>query len=527
MKNVARSMILLMLVGLTQMPALAAELRVTGFVDNVFPHWDSNTSSVDNDNTRNSDQIFYGRNRSRFFFNFIASDDLRGVLGLEIDQSYGAPSADRTGSGCVEGEGAYAFEQCGFDNGIDNNAIEIKQLYVDFRVPQLPIGNRWRLGGFRFQALPLHASTVYNIDGGGGDLRLTFSDQVSLLLSYQQMEEDLDRFRGSAKLGEDYVAAATLMLRPLDGLDFHLLGIYTHLHNPFDTLTGTGGPFASITQDSRNVTTESRYYLGFDARYRIGNTRIEPTFVYLLGSRKFCEPGSLTNTLGDLIACTSPAGSPSSLDFGGFQAILEVGHVMGPWLFAGKFGYSSGNKADDDLNNRGIGTREDIGWRQVATESPRINDWFEIFGTSDVDGTGTRVFRRGAETEHFERFGWIVLGGKAEYKATDNLILEGAAGGFWTAEKTGCPANFRLGSLSGPCTGPNSPRNSSGEPALNFTGDSRFMGWEIDAGVRYSIMPGLTWTPRVGYANYGDAFSANGRKAMDAWTVVNRMIYIF
>jgi hypothetical protein len=140
---------------------------------------------------------------------------------------------------------------------------------------------------------------------------------------------------------------------------------------------------------------------------------------------------------------------------------------------------------------------------------------------------GDRDFRRGTETEHLDRFGWMVLGGKVEYKATDRLILEGAAGGFWTAEKTGCPANFRLGSLDGPCTGPNSPSNSSGEPALNFTGDSRFIGWEIDAGLRYTIMPGLTWTPRVGYADYGDAYSTNNRKAKDAWVIVNRLIYIF
>ncbi|MGH8070326.1 MAG: hypothetical protein ACRERE_34835 [Candidatus Entotheonellia bacterium] len=526
MQNIVRSLVLLVVIGLAMAPAFAAELRVTGFFDNVFPHWDSNTSSVDNDQTRNSDQIFFGRNRSRFFFNFIASDDLRGVLGLEIDQAYGAPQNDRFGSGCVEEEGTFGAEQCGFRNAIDTNSIEVKHLYVDFRVPQLPFGNRWRIGGFRFQALPLHSSTVYNIDGGGGDLRLNFTDQVSLLLSYQQLEEDLDRFPGSAKLGEDYVAAATLMLKPIEGLDFHLLGIYTHIQNPI-SLTGTGDPFAAIAQDARNVTTESRYYLGFDARYRIGNTSIEPTFVYVLGTRKFCTPGTLTNTLGTLIPCTSAASGRGSLDYGGFQGILEVFHTTGPWLFGGKFGYSSGNAADDDLNNRGIGNREDIGWRQVATESPRINDWFEIFGTSDVDGTGTRVFRRGAESEHLDRFGWVVLGGKAEYKATDRLILEGAVGGFWTAEKTGCPANFRLGSLSGPCTGPNSPRNSSGEPALNFTGNSRFMGWEIDAGLRYTIMPGLTWTPRIGYADYGDAFSANNRKATDAWIVVNRMIYIF
>jgi hypothetical protein len=513
MKYAIKLLILLVVVGLATAPAFAAELRVTGFFDNIIPRWGSNMSSTDQDPTRNSDLEFLGRERTRFFFNFIASDDLRGVFGLEIDQNYGAPVSDRIGS-CIPEEGTFAFRDCGFDNAIDNVAIEVKHMYADFRIPQIPIGNRWRIGGFRFQALPLHSSTVYNIDGGGGDVRLTFSDQVGLLLSYQQMEEDFDRFPTSDKIGEDYVTAATLMLKPINGLDFHLLGIYAHLHEPHGTLTGTGGPFASITQDSRNVATESRYYMGFDARWRIGNTSIEPTFTYLLGTRKFTGASAAVTGVRDI-------------DMNGYQAILEVLHTTGPWLFGFKFGYSSGNEADDDLNNRGIGSPEDVGWRQVATESPRIQDWFEIHGTSDVDGAGDRDFRRGTETEHFERFGFMVLGGKVEYKATDRLILEGAAGGFWTAEKTGCPANFRLGSLDGPCTGPNSPQNSSGEPALNFTGDSRFMGWEVDVGLRYTFMPGLTWTPRVGYADYGDAFAANNRKAQDAWVVVNRVIYIF
>ena len=30
--------------------------------------------------------------------------------------------------------------------------------------------------------------------------------------------------------------------------------------------------------------------MGFDSRYRIGNTSIEPTFMYLLGTRNFPAP---------------------------------------------------------------------------------------------------------------------------------------------------------------------------------------------------------------------------------------------
>jgi hypothetical protein len=530
MQRIMQCVVLLVVVGILAAPTFAAELRVTGFIDNSFPHWDKNMSSIDQDTTRSHDMLFAGRTRMRNFFNFIANDNLRGVFAIEIDQTYGAPSANRLGSGCVEEDGAYGFEQCGFDNGIDNNAIEIKQVYVDFRVPQLPIGNRWRLGGRPLNVTPLHSPTLYTMDSGGGDVRFDFSDQVSLFLYYTQLEEDLDRFRGSTKLGEDYLTGGTLMLKPLPGLDFHILGVYGHGQNPFGpALTGGGGPFNNIAQDFTNVTTESRYYLGFDSRYRFGNTSIEPGFLYLLGSRNFCTPGTLVNSLGTRIPCTSPAGSPTSTDYDAFQGFVVVQHTTGPWLLAAKFNYASGDSANNDINNRGIGSRSDVkGFRSLGVDTSHFfGEWFELLGKSDVDGNGQRSFRRMGEAGHLDRFGWMDIGGKAEYQYTENLVLVGAAGGFWTADKTGCPARFRLNTTPETCRGPGSPLNSSGQPAFNFTGNSNFVGWEVNAGVRYTIMPGLSWTPLVAYADYGKALDANNRKAMDAWAVVNRVIYIF
>jgi len=510
-------MILLVVIGLAAAPAYAAELRVTGFIDNVFPRYDTNFSGVDQDPTRR-EVTFFGRTRGRFFFNFIASDNLRGVLGLEIDQYYGAPADNPRGGACVEGEGPFAIYDCGFDNGIDNTVLELKHLYADFSVPQIPIGNRWRLGGLPFTVTPLHSQVLYTMDAGGGDVRFTFSDQVSLLMYYVQLEEDLDRFPDSNKIGEDYLTGGTLMLKPIPGLDFHILGIYNHGHNPFGpSLTGSGGPFNNVAQDFLNVTTESRYYLGFDARYRFGNTSIEPGFIYMLGSRNFTSASAALTGV-------------NKIDFDAFQGFLLVEHVMGNWQFGGFFGYASGDDANRDLNNRGIGNSGDMkGFRTIGVDGSHFfGEWLEVLGTSTVDGVGDRDFRRMGEVAKLDRFGWMVVAANAEYKMTDRLILEGAAGAVWTAEKSGCPATFRVGSLSGPCTGPGVPRTGqTNDPALNFTGDSRFVGWEVDAGFRYTIMPGLTWTPRVGYADFGSALDINDRNARDAWVVVNRMIYIF
>jgi len=278
--------------------------------------------------------------------------------------------------------------------------------------------------------------------------------------------------------------------------------------------------------------------VGFDSRYRLGNLSIEPTFMYLFGTRKFCTPGSLvrTDTGGDLVPCTSPAGSPRDTDFSAFFGNLNVAYTAGPWLLQGKVAYNSGNRANDDINNTGIGSRSNVHVysHMNADGGPFYQEWFEIFGNSEVDGTSIDTFIRMGEAGTIDRFGWQVIAGAVEYQAADNLIFEGAAGGFWSAKKTGCPAVLRQGSLTGRC-GPadepdeaqliNQPR--TGDPVYNFTANSRYLGWEVAAGARYTIMPGLTWTPRLAYADYGKGMDQNNRKAGNAWVLVNRVIYIF
>jgi len=191
--------------------------------------------------------------------------------------------------------------------------------------------------------------------------------------------------------------------------------------------------------------------------------------------------------------------------------------------------YVSGDDANANLNNTALGSRSDVkGFRTMGVDSAHyLGEWFEIMGKSDVDGNSIQTYRRMGEVAKLDRFGWALVGGKLEYQYTDSLTLEGAAGGFWTAEKTGCPAQFQVLPPSAPCTGTGVPRNASGEPSINFTGNSRFVGWEVAAGVRYTIMPGLSWTPRLAFAEYGDATATNNRSPGNAWSFSNRMIYVF
>jgi hypothetical protein len=517
-------------VGLAAIPAWAAELRLTGFLDSAFPHFSSNISPPrtggDSDVTLSNDQSTFGRTRGRMYFNVIGSDDLRAVFGFELDAIWGA---------CPDGD------MC-FDRNTDMASnIETKWLYVDFRIPQLPIGNRIRLGGFPLQVTPLHGQTVLHGDMGGGDMLLTLTDKVAAHLYYVQFEEDttagVDRFPGmplTNRFGEDYATGMTLRLKPLDGLDLHIPFVYGHLQIPSNTMTSQSAPGLLSPQYFTNVTTESRYYVGFDSRYRFGNMSIEPTFMYLFGTRNFCTPGSLVRTetdSEDFIPCTSPFGSRRDTSFSSFFGNLNVSYTTGPWLFQGKLAYASGNRANDDINNTGIGSRSNVHVysHMNADGGPFYQEWFEIFGNSEVDGTSIDTFIRMGESGTFDRFGWQIVAGAAEYQLTDNLILEGAAGGFWSAKKTGCPAVLRQGSITGRCGDADDEdvNTPQGRPVYNFTSNSRYLGWEVAAGLRYTIMPGLTWTPRLAYADYGKGMDQNNRKASNAWVIANRMIYIF
>src|SRR5262247_1188262 len=128
MKHAVRYILLLVVVGLVATPAWAAELRMTGFIDAAFPHWELNVSPPrtggDSDVTRQDSQ-FFGRTRGRMYFNAIASDDLRGVFGFELDAAWG-----RNPDGA-----AFSFDR---NTDMAGN-IETKWVYVDFRIPQLPI----------------------------------------------------------------------------------------------------------------------------------------------------------------------------------------------------------------------------------------------------------------------------------------------------------------------------------------------------------------------------------------------------
>lgn len=52
------------------------------------------------------------------------------------------------------------------------------------------------------------------------------------------------------------------------------------------------------------------------------------------------------------------------------------------------------------------------------------------------------------ESATLNRFGYMSVAGKSEYKLTDKLFLRGVVGAAWTAQTPACPATDRTGTVS-------------------------------------------------------------------------------
>ena len=162
MSAVVVAITLLLSTGVMVIPAAAAELRVTGFLDNIIPRLESNNSSghLRHGAKRRSGDV--RASRARLFFNFLASDDVRGVFALEMDNTYGAPARNPYWRalchryGCLRERTVWVPE-----SGLmlitlsSNNSMWIS-------ASSLPVGNRWRVGGLPVDATPLHSNLLYD-----------------------------------------------------------------------------------------------------------------------------------------------------------------------------------------------------------------------------------------------------------------------------------------------------------------------------------------------------------------------------
>ena len=455
------------LAGAMVAPAAAVDvgefLSITGFIDNHVRYIDNVSTQEEaggGDLTIDEDEMWHGRTRGRIFFNVKPNAFSKAVVGFEFDQTWGQSNDSPAGNNSI-----------GFDLGNDNNALELKHLYVEVKIPSTPI--RLQVGGFAVDVTTLKRCVIFCDDAGGISVEGSWSPKFSTYTWFIMAEEELIE-SGADDLGEDFTAGTTFMFKLAPGMDVHLLGAYYDIDGPSsDSSSLMIGSCSATREGSADgvhcFERDQRYYLGVDAQLKFGGFTFSPTFIYLGGTRDIVGGGEA--------------------DLQAFLLDIRGSYDVGPLSIEGRFVYIPGNEADDDLAD---GSELHF-WQNISvTTVHRSVQWFELMGWN-FDTTSPEIFggnnsRAMQSAGTFDQFGLIHPAIKVDYKISKPVTVTAAVGAFLTAEDTGAPARF----------GGNVPNT------YNWTGNDNYLGTEFDVWLTYEWFKGTTINVYFAYAAIGD-----------------------
>jgi hypothetical protein len=138
----------------------ATELKVKGNLD-VYGMWSANL--MDHDSDVADGDNYMTTQRMRTYFTYVANENLKAVLGLEIDNIWGAGTAADWGT---DGKGN----------------IEVKHAYMDFNFPDTAINVK---AGLQYVALPsVFGNPVFEDDAAALVVSAPINDMFGLTVGY-------------------------------------------------------------------------------------------------------------------------------------------------------------------------------------------------------------------------------------------------------------------------------------------------------------------------------------------------------
>lgn len=166
--------------------------------------WRASVSFWDFDDKENS-ETFRARQRSRVWFDFIANENLKAVLGLEIgDITWGKTNSSNSG------------KSTGGALGTDGVNIEVKHAYLDFNLPNTDIKIKAGLQGI---LIPGNlGSLLFDDDAAALMVSAPINDMVSVSGGWIRAYDDNDGTTGNNVSSDEYDVLALLV--PVNGDGF-------------------------------------------------------------------------------------------------------------------------------------------------------------------------------------------------------------------------------------------------------------------------------------------------------------------
>ena len=541
--------------------APAPKVTINGLIDTVTV---GGKNINDGNYASAADSNWHARNRGVFTFTGEVGK-AKGVLAIEMDFTWGqSGTTDGAGAGQVGsnaasnggfGTGAtIPFTNAGADLGVDiaNSVFELKNLYVEFPVPWIPMATMMRLGAQPTQ-VTMKPSVLFTTDYPGVWLSTTINPWLKFNLTYAQIEEQFVGTRASVQFirGDDFVVSPSFDIEPMKGVKLRPFWTYFLVQGNTYSLSRcrvqcaglpSNGTTATITQTNGSVqatsftglgnyrfaSTENRHFLGIDAQTNFGPFYFDPTVIYETSNVDVWRTAAAA-TGAQTTALVASTGPGTSLNTGVSQATgQKVNQSIRSWLVDARGGWRAGPlmvegifvwTPGDDAHHDSFKTSKV--YHPVSTDGAGWGGWADIMSPGTVDyltGAAPGINENGG----LGRYGIVRAGGRASYALTPAFTVRGGWNSWWTDTKVatdspvaaaGIPTSFATGSYGAvPCSSPGQQAPASitwcQSQSSTGRGTARYIGSEFSVGASYAFAPGLAFDIVGAYLFAGNALDS-------------------
>ncbi len=551
-----------------QTPNPNTKVTISGLIDQVGTYT-RNMSAYDFNLARNNDAQMYGRTRGRFDIIGevgkakavlgLEIDSYWGQIG--IGDSVGAGSTTcvtARGSGTVTCGTAPSGAESSFDMNTDTQSnMQVKWLYTEFPVPLVPVPTTMRLGAQPFgTAANWKLATYANGDFGGVNIVSQITPGFKLLFTYVAVEEMLTGKKDFAPIfggttaspggfiggnkclsggnfvaapclpqsrGDDFAMIVSAEFSPFKGLEVKPMYSYffasgltaatarqgrggmtiaptisgnsgANTQSPFAPVGGANAWSADGTGTGLN---ENRNTVGVDARWRSGPWSVDPTVLYQFGTRQAVN--TISTAYGE--TCSGATCRRYTAAEKAWLVDIRAGYQWGAFLFSGMYMWTSGDPAyNNPLRHVGYFQPLDTDTSYLADWGTQITslgiDYYQILNGGVAASTGLTP----GTAIGYDKYGRHAFGLKANYAWTPAFNVWAGVTPQWTDRKVDTDALFvATGGLQPQFT---DRRTGSG---TRPSGDSNYLGTELNAGLTWKFADGLTFDWAVGWLLAGGA----------------------
>ena len=198
--------------------ASAAELKTRGNID-VYGQWSQNLYDFDSD-TSDTDNHSINQ-RVRMYFDYVASQNLKGVVGFEIDTDWGF-------------DAGFGTDQSNRGSSTrDNGSVEVKHAYIDFTYPDSTVKIK---AGLQAVALPgVFGSPIFDDDAPAIVVSAPINDMFAVSAGFMRdKDSNTDNISSTAKDSELDAAFLATPVK-LDGFAFTPYFAYGWVGEDFET----------------------------------------------------------------------------------------------------------------------------------------------------------------------------------------------------------------------------------------------------------------------------------------------------